>query len=71
VQDQLASVYSELRNREGNRLFSASYEEMMQQFNSEKITAERKHILAEKLKELRKMYPLNILDVKTITNPSI
>lgn len=64
IQDELGAAYTDLRNRESDRLYGVSYEKMNETVKDPKFKG-NKDKLNERLKVLKKMYPQIISEAET------
>ncbi|MDC6367142.1 MULTISPECIES: ExbD/TolR family protein [Flavobacteriaceae] len=64
VQNELIAAYNELRNREAQRRYGMSYEEMEQSYEDPATSLNDKMILKERIVEVREMYPLKLIEAQ-------
>ncbi|PQJ15879.1 ExbD/TolR family protein [Aureicoccus marinus] len=64
IQDALSIAYTELRDREGLRLYQESFSSMKERWASPEVTAEEKQQLTQKLKQLQNLFPQQIVESK-------
>ncbi|PCJ97977.1 MAG: biopolymer transporter ExbD [Flavobacteriaceae bacterium] len=67
VQNELVAAYNELRNREAQRLFKMNFTDMETQYGKAETSLIVKKELKERIVQIQKRYPLNIIDAPTIT----
>jgi len=60
AQNELVAANSSLRNREANRLYKTDYTLMDLEYRNPQTSKEQKKILAERIKNIQSMFPLNI-----------
>lgn len=70
VQNELIAAYSDLRERERQRLFpnEVSYAQMEEEFNSAITSKARKDALKEKIEQLQKLFPKKLVEASTKKN---
>ena len=62
VQNELVGAYTELRNREANRLYHRNYTDMEEQYQNAQTILLVKAELKKNIQHLRDLYPLNIVE---------
>jgi len=62
VQNALSIAYTELRDREGMRLYEESFSSMKERWASPTISLEEKQQLTQKLKQLQELFPQQIVE---------
>lgn len=68
VQNELVAAYNELRNREAQRLFKMNFTDMEIQYQNPETSYIIKKELKERIVQIQKLYPLNIIDAEIITS---
>lgn len=68
VQNELVAAYNELRNREAQRLFKMNFTDMEVKYQNPETSSIVKNELKERIVQIQKLYPLNIIDAKIITS---
>ncbi len=63
VQNELLAAYSELRNRESNRIYGMSFEAMLREFQ-DVSKGRRKQVLKEQIEHIMSMYPEKISEAE-------
>ena len=63
VQNELVGAYNELRDREAQRLYQKNFTDMDREYHRPETTAEAKADLRNKIKYIRGLYPLNIVEL--------
>lgn len=67
VQNEIVAAYNALRNREANRLYKMDYTLMDSQYRNSQTSQEQKVVLMERMKTIRKMFPLNLSEAELKT----
>ncbi len=62
VQNELVGAYNDLRNRESKLLYSESYTQMEGEYDNPKTSAKRKTELKARIKRVREMFPLKLIE---------
>ncbi|MEX0314967.1 MAG: biopolymer transporter ExbD [Allomuricauda sp.] len=68
VQNELTAAYTELRNREAQRLFDQDFVEMEKAYFDVKTTTGAKQQLKERIKQIREMFPMKLSEAETKIN---
>lgn len=68
VQNELVAAYNELRNREAQRLFKMNFTDMDIKYQNPETSFIKKNELKERIVQIQKLYPLNIIDAQIISN---
>jgi len=64
AQNELVAANNSLRNREANRLYKTDYTLMDLEYRNPQTSKEQKKILAERIKNIQSMFPLNISEAE-------
>lgn len=67
VQNELVGAYTALRNRESLKLYGTSYEKLLEDYNSGKLSNTAKSNIKSKIELIRALYPLKLSEAE-ITN---
>ncbi|MGX1928701.1 ExbD/TolR family protein [Flagellimonas sp. 2504JD4-2] len=68
VQNELTAAYTELRNREAQRLFNRNFMDMEEMYSDPETSTKTKQKLKEEILEVRDMYPMKLSEAETKFN---